>query len=290
MTQLYFAGVNGDKLARGAEGHHVLISYADIQRSPALWAKHLRPRLERGDFAGAILDSGAFSELSEKQRGKANPIHISLADYTAFCVEFGHLFDFVVTLDDIEGDLARTWSNTAYMREHGVDPVVVYHGSESLDVLDHYIASGVTRIGLGFRRERGRIAKRQGDQLQFDRDGWLRECFARIPDHVQIHGLGMTRYARAGGHDRLDTVDSTTWIAEFIALRKVDGPCSDAAVHALTEAAKLRLVTGSYQRRADEPSDAERASVAAVAVGQARTVLARWGRGLDGALEVLAAA
>lgn len=280
MTRIHFAGVNREPLAKATEGEAILVSYADVQRWPALWTQVLRPRLEAGVYASAMLDSGAFTELSEKARGRR--FHVDLEAYAAFAAEWGHLFDQVVTLDDIEGDLERSARNTAVLEAAGVDVVPVFHGREPWEALEDLVARGYRRIGLGFARDRGRISQDQGAGLSPLR--WLQEALERIPSDVQVHGFGMTRYATAYAADlprALDTVDSTTWIAEFRALRTVL-EADDARPHGVRGAfariaswAKvdvLRLVVESYR---GGPGRFAAELVEAHSKGQARTVLRR---------------
>ena len=90
MSSSHFAGINRVEMAEAAIGHPILVSYADFQESPSIW-EMLRPRIERGDFTSVILDSGAFTELSQQalidQGKRTKPaIKISLVDYTAFVV------------------------------------------------------------------------------------------------------------------------------------------------------------------------------------------------------------
>ena len=173
MTASHFAGINTTDIAGAAEGHPILVSYASmLDGHGGVIEREVLPRLRDGRYGKAILDSGAFTVLS---RG----ITISVEEYIAFCIDHGHLFDQIVTLDDIAGDLATTWNNTAKMIDAGLDPVVVFHGREPFDVLRHYVTK-FKRVGLGFFREASKtgnrvvIAKDQGGDLNPDQ--WLEKA------------------------------------------------------------------------------------------------------------------
>lgn len=278
MTKTHFAGINTSQIADAAEGHAVLISFADIARRPGIWERELLPRLEQGVFRTPILDSGAFTVLSQGMT-------ISIEDYVGFCVKYGHLFDQIVTLDDIGGDLATTWNNTQKMIEAGLDPIPVFHGREPFDVLRHYVQK-FKRVGLGFFREpvkeggRIAIAKDQGNGL--NPDEWLEEALNICEEAgVDVHGFGMVRYAMKRGHTRMTTSDSTTWNAEYLALRakKItggdrlgDGDAALAIGH-LDDGELMRLAMASYNGTG---ADEEIVALTADCAGQAKTVLQRF--------------
>lgn len=271
MTQTHFAGLNTAAFAAALEGRPVLVSYADVVRRPGVWADEILPRLQAGAYTSAILDSGAFTELTTPG------FSVSIDAYVAFCQAHGHLFDQVVTLDDIAGDLATTWKNTAALEAAGLDVVPVFHGREPWAVLDHY-CKRYRRVGLGFARDAGRIAKDQGEGLS--PDAWLERALAVCEAHgVAVHGFGMTRYARERGHARLTTTDSTTWIAEYRALRNhrdathsVSGDAA-ALLGPYLDEDLVQVVLWSYLGTG---ADAEVDACIAGASGQARTVLRRF--------------
>lgn len=272
----YFAGMNGERLAAVLEGEDVLISYADIATRPGVWAREIRPRLERRAFRSVILDSGAFTELKQRAanaraiaKGKKprypRPWHTDLEAYGAFCVEFGHLFDEIVTLDDIAGDVELTRRNTDYLESLGLVVVPVFHQGEAWEVLEDYVQR-YDRIGLGVQRTSSG-SPAAGSFV------WTRDALERIPSSISVHGFGMTRFAK---RLPMATTDSTTWIAEFRGVQKADDTthyCRHPLVRDLDPYGRLALVVASYH----EP---ERAIVVdvpdAVAKGQGRTVLQRF--------------
>lgn len=227
MTTHHFAGLNTAQFARVLEGQDVLISYADIVRRPGVWQKDILPRLQSEAYGSVILDSGAFTELTDKARNvkrakKGLPplpvFHCDVYAYAKFCRTYGHLFNQIVTLDDISGDLARTWKNTAVLEAAGIQAVPVFHGTEPWEVLEHYVAK-YPKIGLGFARRGNTILGDQGDGLSPTE--WLAECFRRIPSSVQVHGFGQTGYADL---HPFATVDSTSWISEYLSVYYGDKP------------------------------------------------------------------
>ncbi len=203
--ETYFAGVNTARLAAATEGRTILVSFADVIRRPGVWERDIRPRLEAGAYKSAILDSGAFTVISAG-------ITIDVEDYAAFAVEFGHLFDVVVNLDDIAGDVETSARNQAHLEAAGVDAMPVFHQGEDWEILEGYVATH-DYIGVGLaRKPGGRLAHPVSENV-----AWLEDLFERVGDRARVHGFGMTALAKRGLP--FATVDSTSWIAEFRALR-----------------------------------------------------------------------
>lgn len=247
-TRTHFAGLNSKPFAEALEGFPVLISNADIVRRPGVWKDAILPRLEAGDYVLPILDSGAFTELSERARSAKKlaakigievadftpghwaiaeadafeTFHVSVEDYAALINEHGHHFDQIINLDDIQGDLARSWTNQQRLEElTGREIIPVFHGREDFAVLEMYCKRS-KRVGLGFARipsgSRVVIAPDQGDGL--DPNAWLAKALDIIEAAgCEVHGFGMTRFAMKLGHTRLTTSDSTTWVNEYCATR-----------------------------------------------------------------------
>ena len=84
------------------------------------------PMLRAGRFESAILDSGAFTVLSKG-------ITVSIGDYIDFALKYGHLFDQIVTLDDIAGDLATTRALVYAYGGHSTDEID-WRGRTAMDV------------------------------------------------------------------------------------------------------------------------------------------------------------
>jgi hypothetical protein len=279
MSKSHFAGINTVLQAESAEGHPILVSFASmLDGHQKAMNETILPMLRDGRFDEAILDSGAFTVLTKG-------IEVSIDQYIAFCLEHGHLFDQVVTLDDIAGDLATTWNNTAKMIDAGLDPVPVFHGREPFAVLEHYVAN-FKRVGLGFFRGPSKpggkvtIQADQGDGLTPDE--WLSKALDICERAgVKVHGFGMTRYAMKKGHTRLTTTDSTSWSAEYLALRKRSTKGSDrlgdgdAALLLcnLADSELIRLAMASYR---GSGADEEVITLTKECRGQANTVLNRF--------------
>jgi hypothetical protein len=254
MTILYFAGLNTTPFAEALEGRYVLVSYADVIRRPGVWKNEILPRLQSHTHSGcdrcyrAILDSGAFTELSTPG------FHVDVREYARFAYEHRRLFDTTVNLDDIRGNIRRSERNLRILRDHGVDALPVFHQGEPWRVLDRMIAKH-GYIGVGFQRP-----------IRGARD-FLVEFFERAGD-VRVHGFGMTRWAR---EFPFHSADSTTWIAEFRALKTDTRRKIKHYVRKLNVIQRARLVLESYEHNRTTRWTAD-------AWGQASTVLTRFGK------------
>lgn len=272
------AGLNTRPLVEACEQANapVLVSFADIKLktggTSAFWRKIMKPALDRQAFRRVMLDSGAFTAFSQG-------IRITVQEYAAFVLEHGHLFDDVVGLDDIGGDVEYTQRNLDIMRRLGLDPIPVFHQDEDFAVLDRYLAECDGKIGIGFARVvRGNRAVLKYGKAR-NRD-WIAECFDHTCDRP-VHGLAMLG-DRWRGFDYAST-DSSTWINEGCALRKqapgLDAPrphglggqlARDLASATRTEL--LALAAGSHDGTGPrfDADQVERESR-----GQARTALRR---------------
>jgi hypothetical protein len=194
-----FAGLNTARFARVLEGRPVLVSYADVVRRPGVWEREILPRLRRRAYSFAVLDSGAFTELSTPG------FRVDLEAFAAFALEHSDLFDVVVNLDDIRGDVERTRANQSELEAWGLSVLPVFHQGEPWEVLEIYVER-YSYVGVGLQRPiRGAVP-------------FLREFFARVGGRARVHGFGLTRYAIEHGFP-FATTDSTTWVAEYRALR-----------------------------------------------------------------------
>lgn len=272
MTQIHFAGMNTALLAEALEGHPVLISYADIIRRPGVWENEILPRLLTNRYPSVILDSGAFTELTTPD------FHVDVQEYGRFIKRHRDLFDVVVNLDDIGGDVDRSQNNLLTLEQMtGCEIMPVFHGREDWKVLEEMLDSGHDHIGVGFAREAsGRIASDQGAGR--NPDEFLAELFARCEGRATIHGFGMTRYS---AQYPFQTVDSTSWIAEYRAIRKELEPgqkghgCTGRLaqlIARLSPQQQLRLVLDSYTAAGGEPD----ADSVEESFWQARTVIRRY--------------
>jgi hypothetical protein len=215
-TRNYFAGVNAKNLIAATKGQDVLVSFAQVGRAKTwTWVRRF---LEEGHFRYVILDSGAFTELSQRKRGKE--VKIDVEAYAQFAVENQHLFQWCANLDDIEGDIVRSNKNLKFLQERGVSAVPVYHEGEPLHQLRFCLDqahAGLGILAVGGQRPNGSLVPSNVVKML----DWLAPFTER--EGLLLHGFGMTRYAtdacpcREEGYP-LDSVDSTTWIAEGRAL------------------------------------------------------------------------
>ncbi len=190
---------------------------------------YLRPVVDRyrATWAGAMLDSGAFTEMTTGES-------INLDAYIAFCEKHGEFYDVVVNLDDIKGDVDKSWRNFGAMTKAGLRPMPVFHQGESWSVLDEVISAAPDRyIGIGFQRPivNGR--------------SWLDDVFSRVPLTTRVHGFAMTAFVEHGYP--FYSVDSSTWVYEWKALLSVKGQGADA-LSSLTPGELLQIVIKKYER------------------------------------------
>lgn len=297
-TEMHFAGSNTPLLTKALRGESILVSYADIRSRRDWWENTLRPMLEsRRVFRRVILDSGAFTVISAG-------ITIGIEEYVAFCREHGHLFDTIINLDDIAGDVAVSEANLAELKAAGIDAMPVFHQDEPFEVLERMVAEH-GYVGIGFARHActcGGCPKEKrkgclGGRMKYGRKAnraWLAEVFARTGD-TKVHGLAMTSWC---DEYPFESVDSTTWIAEYRAVRKpetghydkprgthgVSGELADL-IDWYGDAEYLDLVVGSYRALREGGAFAIEAGheaelrdwIETRSRGQARTVFRRYG-------------
>lgn len=159
-----------------------------------------------------FLDSGAYSAWS---RGAV----IDLDEYMEFIRANIEYIDVYANLDCLAGSpgrpttpaereaaAAESWRNYLYMKDHGLDPIPVYHIGEDVKWLEKMLAFGCSYIGLG-----GLVGVPSAQRRQ-----WLDGVFDRITDEkgapiVKTHGFGMTAVELIFRYPWY-SVDSTTWI------------------------------------------------------------------------------
>lgn len=265
-TKIYFAGLNTRPMLNSLQGRSVLVSYFDALTRPGVFGE-IMDDLEAGKMDGAVLDSGAFSELTRPD------FHVDVEAFADYALEVGHLFDFVVNVDDIRGNVARSIANLRVLEARGVEAMPVFHQGEPLELLRDY-AGSYGRLGIGFQRPITGAAV------------FLDQVFAELRDFpdVQVHGFGMTRFAML---DRAEwsfaTADSATWIHEARGLAGTGKPHGSrpgsriaAGLGALTRDDRIAWTLRSYDAAIAGESDLEDAQAWIGDVfGQARTVLSR---------------
>ncbi len=271
MARVHFAGVNTAKWAEQTEGRDVLISYADIVRRPGVWANQLEGRIRGGFYSSVILDSGAFTVRSTEG------FTVDVEAYGKLAVSIAEHVDVVINLDDIGGDLKQSWLNQQHLESLGLDVIPVYHQGEPWSVLEHYIERHEA-ICVGF-------ARKPGGKLVGGCKPFLDEFFAQVNGRVEVHGLAMTKWAMKHGYP-FASVDSTTWIAEWRALKhdtlseeqtKRDGTNWQLRHHVeqMSDEDKAQMVLDSYS---DPSAGKAPAQFENHSAGQARSVLRRLGR------------
>lgn len=207
---VYLASPNTQQQAEHVADMPVLLSYACYS-----------PWLDRyqQSFRRIIIDSGAFSEFSSGQK-------INLQKYVDWSKRWDGHADAVAGLDDISGDWRKSLRN--YEQFPGGFPT--FHESDPPELLDDLVQLALSRqqwIGLGL------LPPRAG------KEKWVRASCDRIPDGLHVHGWAMRQYTHVR---RLDSVDSTNWWRDAMALRKLPD------LQHLTYGECLAIVVKRYQR------------------------------------------
>lgn len=219
---IYLASPSNQLQAAGLAGCHVLESFG-------LYAKNRWMVRYRPTFAGMMLDSGAFSVMTDG-------IEIDLGEYIAFCQQHGSAYDKIVNLDVISGDVAARVDggkrNLQTMRDAGIDALPVFHQGEPWSVLEELASCG--KVGLGFQRPI-RCA-----------DEYLDGCFSRISSTVRVHGFAMTN-AEYTGRYPFHSVDSATIWYEYKALLSLSGQGSDVMQYQ-TPSEIIEIILRKYSR------------------------------------------
>jgi hypothetical protein len=207
----YLATPGNALQAHAASGMPVLLSFACWQP----WVEQYQPT-----FPHVLIDSGAYSELNS---GKV----VDLSAYVEFAARWEDRADAIAGLDDIRGNWRRSLRNY----EQGVG-FPTYHDSDPPELLPDLIDIARERggwIGVGL------LPPRQGKRR------WVAETMARMPDDLHVHGWALRAYR---DEPRLDSVDSTNWWRDAMALR------TKPMTKHLTYGECLEIVVKRYQREA----------------------------------------
>lgn len=183
---VYLASPNTQQQAEHAADMPVLLSYAIYC-----------PWLDRYQqtFSRLLIDSGAYSVMNS---GKT----ICVDAYADWAERWNGHADAVAGLDDIGGDWKRSLAN--YER----CGFPTFHDTDPPELLDDLIPIARERggwIGLGVKPPRE------------NKEQWVRDSCARIPDDLHVHGWALRAYTHVR---RLDSVDSTNWWRDAMKLRK----------------------------------------------------------------------
>lgn len=208
---VYLASPNTQQQAEHVSGMPVLLSYASYDN----W-------LSRGyqqSFSRILVDSGAFSEFTTGRT-------IDIAQYSDWAQEWVGHADAIAGLDDISGDWRRSLQN--YQSVPFGFPT--FHETDPPELLGDLVQLARERrqwIGLGL------LPPREG------KERWVRESLDRIPEGIHVHGWALRRYTHCR---RLDSVDSTNWWRDAMALRNI------TMLEHLTYGECLEIVVKRYQR------------------------------------------
>lgn len=215
--RVYFAGVAQHYWCSRFVGHRVLESFANV-----------RPLMDdyRPVFQSMALDSGAYTEMTTGRP-------VDLGAYVAFCQQHGRFYDFIASLDSIQGGVKENQRNWQRMRDAGIDAVPTFHQGEPIEWLQE-LCSAAPMVGLGFQRPIEKPADVE----------WLETCFSNIPERVRVHGWAMTSYLQFP----FWSVDSRSWFFEYRSLLSLKAQGA-FAIREATPPELLQLVINAYVRR-----------------------------------------
>jgi hypothetical protein len=199
--QVYLASPNTQQQAEHVSGMPVLLSYA-------IWT----PWMERYQqtFGSVLIDSGAFSELT----GAAK---VDIDEYREWSRPWLRYAEAIAGLDDISGDWKRSLEN------YGAIPwsFPTIHDTDPPELLRDLIAVARKRSEWLLANEPDAHAKPWlGIGLKPPRQGkerFIRWVCDNVPEDFHIHGWALRAYTHIR---RLDSVDSTNWWRDAMALRK----------------------------------------------------------------------
>lgn len=206
---VYLASPNTQQQAEHVADMPVLLAYS----SYAPWLDRYQQSFRR-----ILIDSGAYSEFNTGAQ-------VDLSAYADWAQRWlGHA-DAIAGLDDIRGDWRRSLRNY----EAFSLGFPTFHESDPPELLDDLVAIARERPGkwLGI----GLLPPRQG------KEQWVRATCDRIPTDLHVHGWALRAYTQVR---RLDSVDSTNWWRDGMALR--------LQLPWLTYGECLAIVVKRYQR------------------------------------------
>ena len=208
-VKVYLASPNTQQQAEHAEDMPVLLSFACYS-----------PWLDRyqQSFARILIDSGAYSAFTTGKK-------IDVVEYRDWSERWDGHADAVAGLDDISGNWRKSLKN---YEEVGFPTMHITDPPELLDDLIEISKERGRWIGIGLEP-----GKRQG------KERWLRETMDRIPDDFHVHGWALRAYTNIR---RLDSVDSTNWWRDAMALRTI------GHLKHLTYGECLEIVVKRYKR------------------------------------------
>lgn len=205
---VYLASPNTQQQAEHCGGMNVLLSFAIFGK----WMWQYQPSFEK-----VLIDSGAFSEMN-------SGVKIDIQAYKDWSELWLDRASGIAGLDNIEGD----WKQSLKNYEAIPWSFPTWHDTDPPELLDDLIAMAKERktwVGIGL------LPPRHG------KEKIVKWALDRIPESIHVHGWALRAYTRL---QRLDSVDSTNWWRDAMALRK--------AVPWLHYGECLGLIVKRYQR------------------------------------------
>lgn len=205
---VYLASPNTQQQAEHAADMPVLFSFACYS-----------PWLDRyqQSFGRILIDSGAYSAFTTGKK-------IDVLQYRDWSDRWVGHADAIAGLDDISGDWRKSLKN------YEVVGFPTYHDSDPKELLPELIDIARDRGGwLGV----GLTPPRNG------KEDWVRETMDRIPSDIHVHGWALRAYTHVR---RLDSVDSTNWWRDAMALR------TRSQLSHLTYGECLEIIVKRYKR------------------------------------------
>lgn len=205
---VYLASPNTQQQAEHCSNMNVLLSFASF--SNWLWQY-------QASFRKVLIDSGAYSELNSGKK-------IDIQAYKDWSGKWIGYAEAIAGLDDISGDYNRSLKNYAAIEWS----FPTWHDTDPLEILPELIAIAQERktwLGIGL------MPPRQ------NKEKIIREALEQIPESIHVHGWALRAYTHIR---RLDSVDSTNWWRDAMAIRK--------NLHWLHYGECLDLIIKRYQR------------------------------------------
>lgn len=164
----------------------------------------------------SILDSGAWSVFN-------NGATIDPVAHAKYVVDVApeHPLTRFIGLDVI-GDDPQSYRNWMMQREAGAPVEPTIHYGEHPDFITRYVDAGLAVNGAGetWINCGGMVAASSRPSWIRPTMAWVAAVRARLPEHVKIHGLGMTTPS-ANDLVRFDGVDSTYWVVSYARFRNL---------------------------------------------------------------------
>lgn len=167
---------------------------------------------------GIMMDSGAFSfhkfvtsasgKISKSKRQSPEMVEKlkdeTIEHYIQYCKGHANDWDFYINFDYIK-HAPTCYKVQKLLEKHGLHPVPVFHGDESLDWFERYCKEGYKLIGVGTMRTPSRMSWR-GTREYYDLLFNMAEKYG-----VVMHGFAVTALTHMFLYPWY-SVDSATWV------------------------------------------------------------------------------